>query len=139
MPIVDDEGFRAADAVETVPADAVAAGAVSGEGLALRLPNDARPEALAPHFARIALIAIPFPSFADGRGFSLAARLRALGYSGRLRAEGHLIADQYPFARAVGFDELLIGDDLAARQPEAVWRLAASRGRSLYQARRRAA
>ena len=31
----------------------------------------------------------------DGRGFSIGARLRAMGYVGRLRAAGPLIADQF--------------------------------------------
>jgi uncharacterized protein (DUF934 family) len=70
----------------------------------------------------IALVRVAFPSFADGRGFTLARRLRAMGYSGRLRAAGHVLADQYAMARRVGFDEVEIGADLAARQDEAQWR-----------------
>ncbi|MFC0199735.1 DUF934 domain-containing protein [Paracoccus rhizosphaerae] len=67
------------------------------------------------------LIAIDFPSFGDGRGFSLARRLRELGYKGRLRASGRLIADQYAMARRVGFDEVQVAADIAARQPEDQW------------------
>lgn len=69
----------------------------------------------------IALVTIAFPSFADGRGFTLARRLRALGYAGRLRAVGHVLADQYAMARRAGFDEVGIDQALAARQPEAQW------------------
>lgn len=50
-------------------------------------------------------------------------RLRELGYTGRLRAVGPLIADQFRMARRVGFDELEIPDTMAARQPEAQWKL----------------
>ncbi|MBM3606277.1 MAG: DUF934 domain-containing protein [Alphaproteobacteria bacterium] len=67
------------------------------------------------------LVAIDFPSFSDGRGFSLARRLRELGYKGRLRATGRLIADQYAMARRVGFDEVQVAADIAARQPEDQW------------------
>ncbi|WP_295046737.1 DUF934 domain-containing protein [uncultured Paracoccus sp.] len=67
------------------------------------------------------LIAIDFPSFNDGRGFSLARRLRELGYTGRLRASGRLIADQYAMARRVGFDEVEVAPDIAARQPQDQW------------------
>ena len=68
-----------------------------------------------------ALIAIDFPSFSDGRGFSLARRLRELGFAGRLRAAGRLIADQYAMARRVGFDEVEVAPDIAARQPQEQW------------------
>lgn len=67
------------------------------------------------------MIRIPFPSFTDGRGFTLARRLRQMGYSGHLRAVGHVLADQYAMARRVGFDDVEIDAPLAARQPEAQW------------------
>ncbi|MBU3028602.1 DUF934 domain-containing protein [Paracoccus marinaquae] len=75
---------------------------------------------LADHLQR-GLVAIEFPATTDGRGFSLARRLRGLGYQGRLRATGKLIADQYAMARRVGFDEVQIGPELAARQPQEQW------------------
>lgn len=81
---------------------------------------DTLPEKLVDHLHH-SLIAIDFPSTVDGRGFSLARRLRALGYEGRLRATGKLIADQYAMARRVGFDEVEIGPELAARQPQEQW------------------
>jgi uncharacterized protein (DUF934 family) len=58
---------------------------------------------------------------ADGRGFSIASRLRAMGYRGRLRAAGPLVADQFGIARRVGFDEIELPEALAERQPEAQW------------------
>lgn len=61
------------------------------------------------------LVALIFPTFADGRGFSLAKRLRQAGYVGVLRAVGPLIPDQCHFAERVGFDELEIPDAMAAR------------------------
>lgn len=66
-------------------------------------------------------ICIPFGSFADGRGFTWAKRLRMAGFSGRLRAAGHVIADQYAMARRSGFDEVEISADLARRQPQEAW------------------
>lgn len=91
----------------------------------LDLPNDADPAAVAPAFDNLELIAIAFPSFGDGRGFSLARRLRALGFGGRLRASGHVLSDQFSHALACGFDEVEIDAALAARQPEPHWRAAA--------------
>lgn len=91
------------------------------ENTCLDIPNDVDTESLAILFDNVAMIRIPFPSFADGRGFSLAKQLRMLGYEGRLRAVGHIIADQYGFARTCGFDEVEIDEDLAKRQPEEQW------------------
>ena len=81
---------------------------------------------------------ITFPAFSDGRGFTLARRLRVMGYSGRLRAQGHVIADQYAMARRCGFDEVEISADLAARQPEDQWQFRADWRTHDYQARLRA-
>ena len=120
MPLVTRSGFAPVEPIDFVAADALA----PGDGGAVELPNDADPRTLAPAFDRIALIRIPFPSAADGRGFSLARRLRHLGYRGRLRAEGQVISDQFRYALDCGFDEVEISDALAARQPEAHWTLA---------------
>ncbi|MCA0203518.1 DUF934 domain-containing protein [Pararhodobacter sp.] len=69
----------------------------------------------------VTAIRVAFPAFSDGRGFTLAARLRRAGFTGRLRAAGHVIADQYAMARRAGFDEVEIDEDLAERQPESQW------------------
>lgn len=127
MPIVTDQGFQpnaVADSHFATP-DAIESGGGDAP-YAVRLANDADPRSLAPYFGATDLIVVEFPKFDDGRGFSVARNLRALGYAGRLRAKGHIIADQYPMARACGFDEVEIDDLLAARQPEAHWLAAKS-------------
>ena len=91
------------------------------DGAALDVENAAQAEDIVPLFERIALIRIAFPSHMDGRGFSLARHLRLLGYRGRLRASGRILADQYAMARRSGFDEVEIDPALAARQPEEQW------------------
>lgn len=103
--------------------------------LGLTLPNDAAPEPLRSRFERVALIRIVFPSFADGRGFSLARRLRGLGYAGRLRAAGPVIADQFGHLLAVGFDEVEVADEVARRQPAEQWLAALGRISRYYQGR----
>ena len=85
------------------------------------IPNDTQPENLRPFFPRLGLIAVDFPAFADGRGFSIAVRLRDLGYTGRLRAHGPVIADQFAYLLACGFDEVLVPEDVAIRQPAEQW------------------
>jgi uncharacterized protein (DUF934 family) len=82
---------------------------------------DTDPSRLRDVAGRAQAIRIAFPSFADGRGFTLARQLRNNGFQGRLRAQGHVLSDQYAMARRAGFDEVEITEDLAARQPEAEW------------------
>ena len=107
-----------------------------GNGTALDLPSDTDPEALSFDDA-VQMIRVDFPSFADGRGFTLARLLRLRGYEGRLRAKGHVISDQYAMARRSGFDEVEISDELAARQPEAEWQFRANWQQHDYQSRLR--
>jgi uncharacterized protein (DUF934 family) len=95
--------------------------AEAGHEIGIEITNDTDPEALAAHFPLLKLIAVPFPKAADGRGFSIATRLRRLGFAGELRAVGFLIADQYALARNCGFDTIEIPDSIAVRQPEPQW------------------
>lgn len=118
MPIVTDAGFAPDDLnARFSPSDDLPANGP--------LSIDVAPDAdLTPVLARLeeaTAIRVAFPSSADGRGFTIARQLRRAGYTGRLRAEGHVIADQYAMARRSGFDEVEISDDLAARQPEDQW------------------
>lgn len=139
--IVTDAGFgedelaTGAFPTHTIDELQAAAPADRPDNVTLAIANDADTDEIAPLFDHIALIVIDFPSFADGRGFSLARRLRQAGYSGRLRAKGHVIADQYAHARRVGFDEVAISDDLAARQPENQWLARAGWQDHFYQKR----
>lgn len=134
--LVNDTGFAADDwttgfvvITELVANDCSA--------VAVDLASDAEPASLAGLLGQIDLIRIDFPSFADGRGFTIAAQLRRMGFVGRLRARGHVIADQYAMARRSGFDEVEISDDLATRQPEPQWLARADWQAHDYQARLR--
>lgn len=61
--------------------------------------------------ARLALIAIEFPAFKDGRGFSSARLLRErYGFTGELRAVGHVIRDQFLYLHRCGFDAVELDD-----------------------------
>jgi uncharacterized protein (DUF934 family) len=106
-------------------------------GATLEIASDTKPADLPRDFGGIGLIRVAFPAFSDGRGFTLARHLRDAGFTGRLRAKGHVIADQYAMARRSGFDEVEIDDDLAARQPEADWLFRADWQAHDYQARMR--
>ncbi len=132
--IVTDNGFAADDfTCGFVAMDEVAANDCD---YGIDLPSDTAPDALA-GLNNAAMIRIDFPSSADGRGFTLATMLRRAGYKGRLRAKGHVLADQYAMARRSGFDEVEIDDALAARQPEAQWLFRADWENHYYQGRLR--
>ncbi len=133
MPLLDRTGFipdpfapEAGDARLVAWADLAEAFATraSNQRIGVIVPNDLGADALAPHLAALDLVAIVFPAFSDGRGFSLARQLRQRGFTARLRAVGPLIADQFAYALACGFDEIDLPEAVAARQPEAQWRAA---------------
>jgi uncharacterized protein (DUF934 family) len=133
--VVTEAGFTADDWTEgrVLPFEIFWSGQdLPEEGLAVEFPNDRDPADLAPWLERLEMIRVAFPAMGDGRGFSIARRLRAMGYAGRLPAAGPLIADQFPAARQVGFDEIELPDSVAGRQPEAQWQW---RRRATYQDR----
>ncbi|MEN9294791.1 MAG: hypothetical protein RIS03_485, partial [Pseudomonadota bacterium] len=58
------------------------------------------------------LVAIDFPIFRDGRGFSTAALLRErFGWKGELRAIGDVLVDQLLQLAKVGFDGFVLRTD----------------------------
>lgn len=73
--------------------------------LGVWLASDERAEDLRDDLARFSVIAVDFPKFADGRGYSIARHLRArLGYAGELRAIGDVLRDQMFYLQRVGFN-----------------------------------
>ncbi len=133
--IVTDQGFapdtwdRGFTALADLPAN--------DTPCCIDVPSDADPSLLSNRLSEIDMIRVDFPSSADGRGFTIARRLRLMGFTGRLRARGHVIADQYAMARRSGFDEVEIDDALATRQPEDQWLFRANWKAHDYQARLR--
>ena len=68
-------------------------------------PNNINVAELAPHLGRLALVALVFPSFRDGRAYSQARLLRErYNYRGELRATGQVLRDQFVFMLRAGFD-----------------------------------
>ena len=109
----------------------------SDAGYGLDVPNTVGADQIVPYFNQAALIRIDFPNSHDGRGFTIARHLRLLGYKGRLRAHGAVLADQYTMARRCGFDEVEISAALALRQPEPQWLFRANWKDHDYQSRLR--
>ena len=73
--------------------------------IGVRLSPDDDPLALASYLDRLSLIEVDFPKYTDGRGYSHAQLLRRrLGYTGELRAVGHVLRDQLLYMHRSGFD-----------------------------------
>ena len=84
----------------------------SGKPLGVRLKSSESPDVLKDDLLRLAVIAIEFPVFRDGRGFSWARILRTrLGYKGEVRAVGHFLYDQLAFLVRTGFDAFEVRQD----------------------------
>lgn len=74
----------------------------------------------APDLARFALVAVTFPKFTDGRGYSLAHQLRGhFGFACELRATGEVLFDQLQLLARCGFDSFDIKDAVTIRLLEA--------------------
>lgn len=70
------------------------------------------PELLAGKVDELPLIAVNFPRFVDGRGYSIARLLRErFGYAGELRAVGDVLLDQLQFMKRCGFDSYVLRAD----------------------------
>jgi uncharacterized protein (DUF934 family) len=106
-------------------------------------PNNRKVAELAPFLDRLALIALVFPSFRDGRAYSQARLLREqYRFRGELRATGDVLRDQFLFLARSGFDAFEVKKDADADvfakelarqsvfyQPTGDGRLAAARAR----------
>ena len=101
-----------------------------GRAVGVRLKSDEAVEALAYDLPRLALVALEFPKFRDGRAFSSAALLRQrYGFAGEVRAVGEVLREQIFYMIRCGFDALEPSD---ATTPEDV-AYVASRFRHVYQ------
>jgi uncharacterized protein (DUF934 family) len=126
--VVSNDGWRNIADDQPVPAtgDVVVglARLLSGTDLAshqgklgVRLDPEDDLGQLVPNLAKVALVAIHFPKFGDGRGYSKARLLRERhGFKGELRAVGEVLGDQLFYMHRCGFDsyELVEGKSVEA-------------------------
>ena len=76
-----------------------------GDKLGVIWPNNRNLDDLVPYLDRLAVVALVFPTFRDGRAYSQARLLRErYGYDGELRATGQVLRDQFVFMLRAGFD-----------------------------------
>lgn len=76
------------------------------------LKSSEGPELIAADLPQLRVIAVDFPKFTDGRGYSTATLLRTrYGWRGELRAIGDVLRDQLFFLRRCGFDAFQLRHD----------------------------
>jgi uncharacterized protein (DUF934 family) len=88
-----------------------------GEPVGVRLKSDEPPHLIAEDLDHLAVIALEFPAFRDGRAYSYARLLRErYKYAGEVRAVGDVLLEQLHFMVRTGFDafEIRAEDPLAA-------------------------
>ena len=95
----------------------------------LMQPGD-QVEALAYDLPRLAVVALNFPKYRDGRAYSSAALLRErLGFAGEVRAVGDVLREQAREMVRCGFDAFVPADGATSQE----WTAAAGRYRHAYQ------
>ena len=101
-----------------------------GRAVGVRLTTEEEVEALAYDLPRIALVALAFPKFRDGRHYSNARVLRErYAFSREVRAVGDVLREQAGFMVRCGFDAFEPADGSTPEQ----WAAASNRFRHVYQ------
>lgn len=85
--------------------------------LGVRLKSSESPEEVGDDAYRLAVIALEFPAFRDGRPFSWARMLRMrMNYTGEIRATGHFLYDQLAFLTRVGVNAFDLPENFSIHQ-----------------------
>ncbi len=83
------------------------------------VPNTEDVEALQADLPRIALVALQFPKWTDGRAYSQARVLRSrLRFDGEVRATGEVLVDMLPLLHRTGFDAVVLRHDQSVEAAE---------------------
>ena len=81
--------------------------------VAVKLQSSEAPDALQADLDRLAMIALDFPAFKDGRGYSYARILREhFGFEGEIRATGEVLRDQWLAMTRCGVDAFIVADNV---------------------------
>ncbi len=138
--LAEDPFTAVADAQEIPPGDVIVSlarfqsegGALLSEGrsVGVRLEAGESVEALAYDLPELAVVALAFPKFGDGRAYSAARLLRErFGFKGQVRAVGDVLREQAGFMARCGFDAFEPADGSTVEE----WERATHRFRHAYQ------
>lgn len=133
MPLIKDakpveDAFRRVPDGEPVPEEGALlldaarfladAGRIAGRAGATGViwPNSRDIAELSPYLGQLAVVALVFPAFKDGRAYSQARTLRErFGFRGEVRATGDVLRDQFLFLHRAGFDAFEVKKPADAR------------------------
>lgn len=128
----DDEGLPPGDVIISLTRFQTEGDHLLSEGrkVGVRLEPAEEVEALAYDLPRIALVAVAFPKFRDGRAYTAARLLRErYDFKGEIRAVGDVLREQAGFMVRVGMDAFEPADGSTPEQ----WAHATHRQRHVYQ------
>jgi uncharacterized protein (DUF934 family) len=128
----DDAAVPPGDVVISLTRFQAEGEALLGEGRAVgvRVESHEEVEALAYDLPQLAVVALAFPKFGDGRAFSYARLLRErFGYGGEIRAVGDVSRELAGQMVRCGFDAFEPADGSTVED----WRKASQRFRHVYQ------
>ena len=101
-----------------------------GRQVGVRIASNESIEDLAYDLPRLALVALEFPKYRDGRAYTSARLLRErFGYSGEIRAVGDVLREQAGFMVRCGIDAFEVADGSSPEE----WAAATHRYRHVYQ------
>lgn len=81
--------------------------------IGVRLKSGQEPSVIVDDLDKLALVALEFPAYRNGRAYSYARLLRErYGYKGEVRAVGNVLRDQFHFMVRCGFDALEVADNI---------------------------
>jgi uncharacterized protein (DUF934 family) len=128
----DDEAMAPGDVIISLLRFQTEGEALLGEGRAVgvRLESDEEVEALAYDLSQIAVVALAFPKFGDGRAYSSARLLRErFQFKGQVRAVGDVLREQAGNMSRCGFNAFEPADGSSLED----WQRASQRFRHVYQ------
>lgn len=132
VAVADDAALPAGPVLISLTRFHTEGGRLLGDGrsVGVRVAADEAVESLAYDLPGIALVALEFPKFKDGRAYSAARILRErLGFAGEVRAVGDVLLEQARFMIRCGFDAFEPADGTTPDQ----WTAAEARYRHVYQ------
>lgn len=132
IDVADEDGIPAGDVIVSLSRFQSDGDRLIDEGrkVGVRLNSDEEVEALAYDLPRLAVVALVFPKYRDGRHYTNARLLRErLEFQGEVRAVGDVLREQAGFMVRCGIDAFIPADGSTAEE----WEAAAERYRHVYQ------